>query len=157
MISCYVAIPIYLFLLWKSGISCVTSGFLCSLLQALQRTLEFEDELAEKFGGGTQSREIGNEIEEIGRGGNSSSSASDIRKKYERKLAAHQESGNEVHTLKGWVGIAYPYDYAYLWLPNDHYVLVLYRQEKGGSKDLVVPGAGVCNNFISLSSNTGIR
>ncbi|XP_028778233.1 vacuolar protein sorting-associated protein 53 A-like [Neltuma alba] len=66
-----------------------------TLLLALQRTLEFEDELAEKFGGGTQSREIGNEIEEIGRGGNSSSSASDIRKKYERKLAAHQGSGNE--------------------------------------------------------------
>ncbi|XVF52440.1 hypothetical protein PTKIN_Ptkin05aG0018200 [Pterospermum kingtungense] len=38
-----------------------------TLLMALQRTLEFEDELAEKFGGGTQSREIGNEIEEIGR------------------------------------------------------------------------------------------
>lgn len=65
-------------------------------LQALQRTLEFEDELAEKFGGGTQSREVGNEIEEIGRGGNSGSSASDIRKKYEKKLAAHQGSGSEV-------------------------------------------------------------
>jgi len=31
-------------------------------LQALQRNLEFEDELDEKFGGGTQNREIGNEI-----------------------------------------------------------------------------------------------
>ena len=55
------------------------------LFQALQRTLEFEDELAEKFGGGTRSREIGNEIEEIGTGQNSSQSVSDIRKKYERK------------------------------------------------------------------------
>ncbi|PNY08836.1 vacuolar sorting-associated protein 53 [Trifolium pratense] len=66
-----------------------------TLLLALQRTLEFEDELAEKFGGGTQNREIGNEIEEIGRGANSSSSASDIRKKYEKKLAAHQGSESE--------------------------------------------------------------
>ena len=65
------------------------------MLQALQRTLEFEDELAEKFGGGTQSREIGNEIEEIGRQ-NNSQTASDIRKKYEKKLAAHQGSENEV-------------------------------------------------------------
>ncbi|KAK8622009.1 hypothetical protein V6N13_097637 [Hibiscus sabdariffa] len=64
-------------------------------LKALQRTIEFEDELAEKFGGGTQSREIGNEIEEIGRQSNSQS-ASDIRKKYEKKLAAHQGSENEV-------------------------------------------------------------
>ncbi|CAI0380651.1 unnamed protein product [Linum tenue] len=37
-----------------------------ALLLALQRTLEFEDELAEKFGGGSQ-KEFGNEIEEIGR------------------------------------------------------------------------------------------
>ncbi|XVE57516.1 hypothetical protein DITRI_Ditri04bG0096900 [Diplodiscus trichospermus] len=65
-----------------------------TLLMALQRTLEFEDELAEKFGGGTQSREIGNEIEDIGRQ-NNSQSASDIRKKYEKKLAAHQGSENE--------------------------------------------------------------
>ncbi|XP_039030080.1 vacuolar protein sorting-associated protein 53 A-like isoform X2 [Hibiscus syriacus] len=66
-----------------------------TLLMALQRTIEFEDELAEKFGGGTQSREIGNEIEEIGRRSNSQS-ASDIRKKYEKKLAAHQEKdGNK--------------------------------------------------------------
>ncbi|KAK8487989.1 hypothetical protein V6N12_074485 [Hibiscus sabdariffa] len=66
-----------------------------TLLMALQRTIEFEDELAEKFGGGAQSREIGNEIEEIGRQSNSQS-ASDIRKKYEKKLAAHQGSENEV-------------------------------------------------------------
>ncbi|KAK7843666.1 vacuolar protein sorting-associated protein 53 a [Quercus suber] len=68
-----------------------------TLLMALQRTLEFEDELAEKFGGGTRSREIGNEIEEIGTGQSSSQSISDIRKKYERKLAAHQDSGTEEH------------------------------------------------------------
>ncbi|KAJ4847023.1 Vacuolar protein sorting-associated protein 53 [Turnera subulata] len=63
-----------------------------TLLVALQRTLEFEDELAEKFGGGTQSREVGNEIDDIGREKNSQN-VSDIRKKYERKLAANQ--GNE--------------------------------------------------------------
>ncbi|KAJ9174311.1 hypothetical protein P3X46_017348 [Hevea brasiliensis] len=65
-----------------------------TLLLALQRTLEFEDELAEKFGGGSSSREIGNEIEEIGKDSNSQS-VSDIRKKYERKLAANQGEPEE--------------------------------------------------------------
>ncbi|XP_065848860.1 vacuolar protein sorting-associated protein 53 A isoform X2 [Euphorbia lathyris] len=65
-----------------------------TLLLALQRTLEFEDELAEKFGGGTSSREIGNEIEEIGRDSNGQN-VSDIRKKYERKFAANQGNGAE--------------------------------------------------------------
>ncbi|ESW19542.1 hypothetical protein PHAVU_006G134000 [Phaseolus vulgaris] len=89
-----------------------------TLLLALQRTLEFEDELAEKFGGGTQNREIANEIEEIGRGTNSSSSALDIRKKYEKKLAAHQGGDTE---------------------------------EKDGTKDLAVPGAGF--NFRGIISS----
>ncbi|KAK7332502.1 hypothetical protein VNO80_29254 [Phaseolus coccineus] len=89
-----------------------------TLLLALQRTLEFEDELAEKFGGGTQNREIANEIEEIGRGTNSSSSALDIRKKYEKKLAAHQGGDSE---------------------------------EKDGTKDLAVPGAGF--NFRGIISS----
>ncbi|XP_014518487.1 vacuolar protein sorting-associated protein 53 A [Vigna radiata var. radiata] len=89
-----------------------------TLLLALQRTLEFEDELAEKFGGGTQNREIANEIEEIGRGTNSSNSASDIRKKYEKKLAAHQGGDTE---------------------------------EKDGTKDLAVPGAGF--NFRGIISS----
>lgn len=88
-----------------------------TLLLALQRTLEFEDELAEKFGGGTSSREIGNEIEEIGRDSNSQS-VSDIRKKYERKLAANQGSETE---------------------------------EKDGTKDLSVPGAGF--NFRGIISS----
>ncbi|KAJ6316925.1 hypothetical protein OIU78_020085 [Salix suchowensis] len=61
-----------------------------TLLMALQRTREFEDELAEKFGGGTRSREIGNEIEEIGK--ENSQNVSDIRKKYEKKFAANQGS-----------------------------------------------------------------
>uniref|UniRef100_A0A199U985 Vps53 N-terminal domain-containing protein n=1 Tax=Manihot esculenta TaxID=3983 RepID=A0A199U985_MANES len=65
-----------------------------TLLLALQRTLEFEDELAEKFGGRYTSREIGNEIEEIGRDSNSQT-VSDIRKKYEKKLAANQGEPEE--------------------------------------------------------------
>lgn len=55
--------------------------------------------MAEKFGGGARSMEIGNEIEEIGRGENTSQSALDIRKKYERKLAAHQGAGTEVRVI----------------------------------------------------------
>lgn len=52
--------------------------------------------MAEKFGGGTRGREVGNEIEEIGRGENTTQSASDIRKKYEKKFAAHQGNATEV-------------------------------------------------------------
>ncbi|KAK4770111.1 hypothetical protein SAY87_030643 [Trapa incisa] len=59
------------------------------LLLALQRTLEFEDELAEKFGGGTQSKDD-NDIEDSDKGENNSMIVLDIKKKYERKLAAHQ-------------------------------------------------------------------
>jgi hypothetical protein len=55
--------------------------------------------LAEKFGGGARSLEIGNEIEEIGRGKNTSQSVLDIRKKYERKFAAHQGTGTEVRVI----------------------------------------------------------
>ena len=56
--------------------------------------------MAEKFGGGTRGREVGNEIEEIGRGENSTPNASDIRKKYEKRLAAHQGNGGEVFMLQ---------------------------------------------------------
>ncbi|XP_021890938.1 vacuolar protein sorting-associated protein 53 A [Carica papaya] len=72
-----------------------------TLLLALQRTLEFEDELAEKFGGSAPNREIANDIEEIGTGEkNGQNNVSDIRKKYERKLAAHQGSGVEENNGK---------------------------------------------------------
>ncbi|CAK9171345.1 unnamed protein product [Ilex paraguariensis] len=66
-----------------------------TLLLALQRTLEFEEELAEKFGGGTRDREMGTDIEDIDRGENNSQTVLDIRKKYEKRLAAHQGSRNE--------------------------------------------------------------
>lgn len=56
--------------------------------------------MAEKFGGGTRGREVGNEIEEFGRGENTTQSASDIRKKYEKKLAAHQGNATEVCMLQ---------------------------------------------------------
>ncbi|CAI9773930.1 unnamed protein product [Fraxinus pennsylvanica] len=65
------------------------------LLLALQRTLEFEEELAEKFGGGSQNRETENDTVELHEGENTSQTISDIRKKYEKKLAAHHGSGNE--------------------------------------------------------------
>ncbi|KAL5153400.1 Protein phosphatase 2C 3 [Glycine soja] len=67
--------------------------------KALQRTLEFEGELAEKFEGGTQNREIGNEIEEIVKG-NNSSSALDIRNKYEKKGNLHQLGPLTLRTLQ---------------------------------------------------------
>lgn len=66
-----------------------------TLLLALQRTLEFEEELADKFGGGTRSREIGSDGEEIDKGKNNGQTVSDIRKKYEKKLFAHQGGGIE--------------------------------------------------------------
>ncbi|KAL8538554.1 hypothetical protein ACS0TY_000538 [Phlomoides rotata] len=64
-----------------------------TLLLALQRTLEFEEELAEKFGGGSRSKESGSETgEDMGK---TNQTVSDIRKKYEKKLAAHGGSENE--------------------------------------------------------------
>ncbi|KAL5977099.1 HIT domain protein [Asimina triloba] len=67
-----------------------------TLLTALQRTLEFEEELAEKFSGGmvhSRSREGGVDTEESDKG--KGNTVSDIRKKYEKKLAVHHESGSE--------------------------------------------------------------
>ncbi|XP_052197337.1 vacuolar protein sorting-associated protein 53 A isoform X2 [Diospyros lotus] len=65
-----------------------------TLLLALQRTLEFEEELAEKFGGGTRSRDSGSD-DETSKVESNGQTVSDIRKKYEKKLAAHQGSENE--------------------------------------------------------------
>lgn len=66
-----------------------------TLLMALQRTLEFEEELAEKFGGSSQTKETRSDAGDPDKGENTSQSVSDIRKKYEKKLAAHQDSGND--------------------------------------------------------------
>ncbi|XP_074312416.1 vacuolar protein sorting-associated protein 53 A [Silene latifolia] len=65
-----------------------------TLLMALQRTLEFEEELAEKFGGSTI-RESGNDADDADKGDNTTQTVSDIKKKYEKKLAANQGSGSE--------------------------------------------------------------
>lgn len=67
-----------------------------TLLVALQRTLEFEEELAEKFGSGSRNKEASN-AEDIDRVGQDSQTVSDIRKKYEKRLAVHHESENEEH------------------------------------------------------------
>nr|KAJ0217366.1 hypothetical protein LSAT_V11C300154220 [Lactuca sativa] len=63
-----------------------------TLLLALQRTIEFEEELAEKFGS-SSTKSVMSDIEEVDKGENSTQIVMDIRKKYERKLAAHQ--GNQ--------------------------------------------------------------
>ncbi|GJT01352.1 vacuolar protein sorting-associated protein 53 A [Tanacetum coccineum] len=62
-------------------------------VQALQRTIEFEDELAEKFGGSGNTKSSTSDIEDVDKGENSNQIVIDIKKKYERKLAAHQ--GNQ--------------------------------------------------------------
>lgn len=72
---------------------CIGDALIYCCLQALQRTLEFEEELAEKFGGGSRSKETGSESgEEMGK---TNQTVSDIRKKYEKKLASHGGSENE--------------------------------------------------------------
>nr|VDD00933.1 unnamed protein product [Brassica oleracea] len=97
-----------------------------TLLQALQSTVEFEKELENKFGGDVATRDIGDDIEEIGTWENSSQNVSKIRKKYEKKFAAGQESGES--------GL----------LPR-------FQQETTGNKDLSVPGAGF--NFRGIISS----
>lgn len=64
-------------------------------MQALQRTIEFEEELAEKFGS-SSTKSVMSDIEEVDKGENSTQIVMDIRKKYERKLAAHQGNQGDV-------------------------------------------------------------
>lgn len=96
MVSCVIMARIVLlvYLRFKLLTLCILTA--SCIPQALQRTLEFEDELAEKFGGGAQGKDSGTEIEEIGAGEKNAQNVSDIRKKYEKKLAAYQGSGAEV-------------------------------------------------------------
>ncbi|PKA50631.1 hypothetical protein AXF42_Ash017970 [Apostasia shenzhenica] len=67
-----------------------------TLLMALQRTLEFEEELVDKFRGGNTSRDkdFGSD-EEVDPAKSNSQIVSDIRKKYEKKLAMHHGVGME--------------------------------------------------------------
>ncbi|KAG7657052.1 Vps53-like N-terminal [Arabidopsis suecica] len=83
------------------------------LLLALQSTVEFEKELEKKFGGGVPTKDIEDDIEEIGTWEDNSQNISKIRKKYEKKFAASQETEENG-----------------------------FRQEKTGNKDLSVTGAG---------------
>ncbi|AAG27871.1 unknown protein [Arabidopsis thaliana] len=62
------------------------------LLLALQSTVEFEKELEKKFGGGVPTKDIEDDIEEIGTWEDNSQNISKIRKKYEKKFAASQET-----------------------------------------------------------------
>lgn len=67
-----------------------------TLLLAFQRTIEFEEELAEKFSGGTtnaRNKETTNDDEDEGGGHNKI--VSDIRKKYEKKLAAPSDEDKD--------------------------------------------------------------
>ncbi|KAL8235754.1 hypothetical protein R6Q59_016835 [Mikania micrantha] len=64
-----------------------------TLLMALQRTIEFEEELADKFGGSGSSRAVTDDFDDSDKTENNSQTVLDIRKKYEKKLAAHQ--GNQ--------------------------------------------------------------
>ncbi|KAK9058949.1 hypothetical protein SSX86_021566 [Deinandra increscens subsp. villosa] len=64
-----------------------------TLLLALQRTIEFEEELADKFGGSGNTKKGTSDIEEIDNGGNNNQIVMDIRKKYEKKLVANH--GNQ--------------------------------------------------------------
>lgn len=63
--------------------------------------MEFEKELENKFGGDVPipTRDIGDDIEEIGTWENSSQNVSKIRKQYEKKFAAGQESGESVCSI----------------------------------------------------------
>lgn len=58
--------------------------------------MEFEKELEKKFGGGAPTRDIGDDIEKIGTWETNSQNVSKIRKKYEKKFAASQESEENV-------------------------------------------------------------
>nr|GFD26743.1 membrane trafficking VPS53 family protein [Tanacetum cinerariifolium] len=63
---------------------------------ALQMTIEFKDELAEKFGGSGSSINVIDAFEEIDKSESNDQIVLDIRKKYEKKLAAHQGNQDDV-------------------------------------------------------------
>ena len=69
-------------------------------MQAFQRTIEFEEELAEKFSGGTgtaRNKESASDDEE--KGGEHNKIVSDIRRKYEKKLAAPNHEAEQVSVV----------------------------------------------------------
>lgn len=77
-----------------------------TLLMALQRTIEFEEELAEKFGGSGSTRNVTNDFDETDKdktesNNNNNQTVLDIRKKYEKKLAAHQDPDDKELAVPG--------------------------------------------------------
>eukprot|EP00252_Welwitschia_mirabilis_P001763 TRINITY_DN11706_c0_g1_i1.p1 TRINITY_DN11706_c0_g1~~TRINITY_DN11706_c0_g1_i1.p1 ORF type:complete len:829 (+),score=191.73 TRINITY_DN11706_c0_g1_i1:175-2661(+) len=67
-----------------------------TLLQALQRTLEFEEELAERFGGsGTQVKDADSDVEEGDDDVQHESRSAKLRKKYEKRH--NTQEGKELH------------------------------------------------------------
>lgn len=56
--------------------------------------------MAEKFGGDTRKKDNSSDIEEVDKAENNSQTVSDIRKKYEKKLAVNQGSGTEVCIIR---------------------------------------------------------
>ena len=70
------------------------------IIPSHQRNIEFEEELAEKFGGGTtnaRNKETTSHDEDEGGGHNKI--VSDIRKKYEKKLAAPNDEVGQVSVV----------------------------------------------------------
>ncbi|KAJ0603347.1 putative vacuolar protein sorting-associated protein [Helianthus annuus] len=77
-----------------------------TLLLALQRTIEFEEELAEKFGGSGDTKKVTSSVEESDIGEKSNQIVMDIRRKYEKKLVAHQ--GNQDDDKDAYKDLAVP-------------------------------------------------
>jgi hypothetical protein len=68
-------------------------------MQALQRTLEFEEELAEKFSGGTTTaRNKEQESDDENEGVEQNKIVSDIQKKYEKKVGVPNDEVQQVFT-----------------------------------------------------------
>ncbi|MFS7924961.1 putative vacuolar protein sorting-associated protein [Helianthus anomalus] len=77
-----------------------------TLLLALQRTIEFEEELAEKFGGSGDTKKVTSSVKESDIGEESNQIVMDIRRKYEKKLVAHQ--GNHDDDKDAYKDLAVP-------------------------------------------------
>ena len=71
----------------------------------------------------------------------------DIKRKYEKKLAAHQGSENEVHNIIYYQLVVLPKKDASCFNATN---LVNDFQEKDGHKDYSVPGAGVIFHWLKF-------
>lgn len=110
-------------------------------MQALQRTLEFEEELAEKFSGGTttaRNKEL--ESDDENEGTEHNKIVSDIRKKYEKKLGVPNDEAEQVFAAY-LLSLSTFFFLCWYFLSNSS--AIIYWQDKEKQKDLSVPGAGV--------------